>query len=217
MIQISPAILVADKQSLASQLETYYDFARQIDIDINLAGDHFAGEPTVSPATIIPYLANSEIRYGIHLMVSQPWPVMEYLITKTRKDTKLSFYIHQEANFEPVLQHQAELRYPIGMTVKAESALKPISFYQRFPEVQLMTIETGRQGNQFQPHVLQKVNQLRQGGYQGLISVDGSVNSQTAQLIRGYDLDRVSVGSFLAKSQNPQQTYNELNELLNAR
>src|SRR5690606_33134550 len=92
--------------------------------------------------------------------------------------------------------------FRIGITVKAETQMQAVEFYNQFPEVQLMTIETGKQGNPFMPAVLEKSQWLRSEGFTGMISIDGGVSLYTAETIKSYPIDRVSVGSFLSKSPN---------------
>lgn len=214
MIEISPAILEDNEKDFLNQLRNYLDFANHIDIDVNIKNDDFVGKETLSVSRVAMLLQNIDHFFGIHLMVTNPLKeINEFLNIK--KDFKGIFYIHQESNIDVILNSKIFKKHSFGITVKAESNIRSIEFYKNFPEVQLMTIETGIQGNPFKPEVLKRVEWLRSEGYLGKISIDGSVNLHTSELIREYPLDRVSVGSYLAKAQNPLLNYQKLYLALN--
>lgn len=215
MIHISPAILTNSESEFDRQMAAYSKFAQQIDIDINLAGDHFYGDPTVDVSLVAGKLKPGEVTYGIHLMVSDPYQQVVKFLELAAADLAVIFYVHQETPIADVQELDLPETYKLAVVVKAESELEDLSFYQQFPEVQLMTIETGRQGNPFKPEVLDRAEQLRSSGYQGLISVDGSINLETAVEVNKHSVDRVSVGSFLSQAEDAAENYQQLNSLLN--
>jgi pentose-5-phosphate-3-epimerase len=52
-------------------------------------------------------------------------------------------------------------------------------------------------------------------GYTGRISIDGGVNLTSAEEIKYWEIDRVSVGSFFQKSKDAQLAYMKLQLALN--
>ncbi|MCA9386767.1 hypothetical protein KC669_01910 [Candidatus Dojkabacteria bacterium] len=211
MIEISPAVLVNSEAEIEKELLGYSKLFKQVDIDINVEGDDFAGDVTLDVKSVLEYCTKySSLDYTFHLMVSEPLSLIE-LILKEWSNAK--FIIHQEANFEPVAEKLGAKN--LGICIKAESKLKDIEFYKQFKEVQLMTIVTGKQGNPFKKEILDRVEWLRESGYQGIISLDGSINLNSAQLIRNYDVNRVSVGSFFSKAENIELNKQKLELALN--
>lgn len=209
---IAPAILISNLEEFERQLAIYSEFAPQIDFDINVAYDDFKGIVTVELESILKKIKNSKLNYPVlnfHLMVTHPIDYIQMIL-----DSAISFgkvYIHQEADLTGV-----SLDSYIGITIKAESSLEAIDYYNKFTEVQLMTIETGSQGNPIKPEVLERANWLKQNGFKGSISIDGGVNDKTIELIKRYPIDKLSVGSYFSKASDPKLNYAKLLDLLNS-
>lgn len=208
---IAPAILVSNMEDFEKQLALYTEFAECIDIDINVEADKFRGIVTVDIESVLKKITSGSVHYPVcnyHLMVTFPKKYVEmiyqYDVTFNR------IYLHQEADLEDI-----EITDKIGITVKAETPMREIEYYKQFSEVQLMTIETGAQGNPIKPEILERSRWLRNNGYEGEISIDGGTNDKTAELIKQYPIDKVSVGSFFSRANDPKSNYEKLQQLLN--
>jgi pentose-5-phosphate-3-epimerase len=211
---ICPAILTNNKVEFKKEIEAYSRLFETIDIDINLEDDKFYGDVTVDTEFIVNEVRNyPHNKFNIHLMVSNPTREIDKFDQSFVKEKKISFFIHQEANISKLVDRAEELN--LKLAIKAESQPKDIAFYNKFSEIQLMTIETGKQGNKFKADILNRSEWLRNEGYKGKISIDGSVNLETAKIIRQYELDRVSVGSYFSKSENIEQAKFKLELALN--
>lgn len=211
MIQIAPAILTNSKAEFRKQLNDYSEIFELIDIDINEAGDRFEGDETVSIDFILTEIQNfSDINFTFHLMLESA----ETSINKIRKVNSQRILIHQK--FLKNYSKNDFVENNIGIVVNPDDKFLEFDFYNNFPEVQFMTVHPGSQGNMFQENVLSRVEELRRNGYRNTISIDGSVNSETANLIKNYQLDKVSVGSYLSKAENLQENAKTLHKILNA-
>lgn len=214
MIQITPAILTNDLLEFEAQLERYAKTVGLIDVDINVENDGFDGNLTVHLEDALELIASSEeantVKFNLHLMVDFPSEQIE-AINNFKFVNRV--FVHQETVIEDIEDYlMLEKR---GLAIKAESSLKAIDFYSRFSEIQLMTIKTGEQGNAFKVEVLNRVEELKKLGYKGKISIDGGVNLMSADLIKRYPIDRVSVGSFFSKSIDFERDYELLDKALN--
>lgn len=215
-IEISPAVLVSSEEEFAEQFSKVSASVEQVDIDLNHAYDTFPGKSTVSIEELIPVIKLYGFkRIGFHLMIADPIPEIN-VIAKELKGKDVYVLIHQEIDFRRVLRQAKHLNISFALVIKAETELLPIELYLSFPEIQLMTIETGKQGNPFKPETLERVEWLRNSGYRGKISLDGSVNEDTAELIKRYDVDRVSVGSYISRAQDPIASIEKLSGILNS-
>lgn len=213
MIQICPAILVKNNKDFKDQITKYTKLFDTIDIDINIEGDDFDGAVTYDPEKeFIEIQKYPETNFNIHLMVSEPSEMISAYKT-LHQTAKVKFLIHQEADFHKAIENHNDV--DIGIVVKAESRMRDIDFYNQFNEVQLMTIITGKQGNPFIPEILERVEWLREEGFKGKISLDGSVNLQTSQIIKEFDVSRVSVGSYFSKAEDLELNLQKLQLALN--
>lgn len=213
MIKITPAILTSDLDEFVTKFNEYIELFGLLDIDI--AEESFAENNTISLIDVIDSGILSEtLDIGIHLMVSDPINKLKYMVDNGLKDfSNLRIYVHQESELSKLDEYTKYFK--IGVVVKRESTLKDLSFYERFGEVQLMTIDIGKQGNSFYNDSLKRVKQLRDLGFRGDISLDGGVNLDTASLIRDVNPDRVSVGSYFQNSSDLVSDFNKLDNILN--
>jgi ribulose-phosphate 3-epimerase len=212
-IQICPAILTSSEDEFKRELEVYSKLFEVIDIDINLEGDKFYGQVTVGTDFVAKEIQKFDVKFNIHLMVSNPLREIEKFSKEQIMAKNISFFIHQESNINKLIDRVEELN--LKLAVKAGSEPREIEFYKKFPEIQLMTIETGKQGNKFKPEILSRAEWLRTNGYEGNISIDGSVNLESARIIRQHKIDRVSAGSYFSRSENVSDSKMKLALALN--
>lgn len=83
--------------------------------------------------------------------------------------------------------------------------------------VLLMSVNPGFGGQKFIPNTYKKVKQLREliqkSGSECLIEVDGGVNFETGKNLIESGADVLVAGSFVFKSENPENTINKLKKL----
>ena len=83
--------------------------------------------------------------------------------------------------------------------------------------VLLMSVNPGFGGQEFIPHTLDKVRELRalieRTGSNALIEVDGGVNDETAPQLLEAGADVLVAGSYVFKSPTPEDTIHALKAL----
>jgi pentose-5-phosphate-3-epimerase len=148
-------------------------------------------------------------------MVDDAQNQLNSLLNSSLTQKKIEIYLHQNEGFLATLSSKLPLNWKIGVYVLKDEELNDLNFYNNFDEVLFMTVSIGFQGGEFDTRVLSKVDRLRSLGYNGKVSVDGGVNLETAKLLRGHNIDRVSVGNYFKKSRNVEYDYEELYQALN--
>ncbi len=214
MIEISPAILTKDKAEFLKLIEKYKNLKS---IDIDLISFNMVDHETLKVSDIIndiPVIEGQSI--GFDFMDADPREELVEISKFEIRNSNLRIYIHQEINLTFLNDFEVPANWMMGTSVKIESELLGLDFYNNFPEVQFMSIPIGWQGSQFNPRVLEKIDKLREMGYTGKISIDGSINLETAKLLKGHDINRVSVGSYFTKSENVEGDYKKLFDVLNS-
>jgi len=213
MIKICPAILTDKIEEFEKELKEYSPLFEVIDIDVNVKVDNFKGKVTVPVEDFMHFLEMYPKNFfNIHLMTEFPLEEVKKTVSSPIFNN-LRFIIHQESRID----HQIFTllgRNRIAATLEVESELETLQFYKKFSEVQLMTVEVGYQGSTFEIKALEKSVKLRDLGFEGLISIDGGVNSETADIIKEYPIDRVSVGSYFSKSSHIENDLKQLNDAL---
>ncbi|BCX13587.1 MAG: ribulose-phosphate 3-epimerase [Candidatus Dojkabacteria bacterium] len=206
---IAPAIFTNNIDEFKFQLESYTKFAKYVDVDINYPSEIFRGMQTIELDEALSVLTKAKrenVNLSFHLMMDDPQEAIEAVMKSNIKIYKI--YIHQESNIQDI-----NIKSNLAITVNVESRLLDLEFYNQFSEVQLMTVTTGNQGNDFMPDVLEKARALREQGFTGLIGIDGGVNDKTAHLIKNYPIDKVSVGSFFSKALDPEENFQLLEKI----
>lgn len=216
MIEISPAILTNDKGLMAKLLGVYAQFDTP-QIDIDFVESSFAGNDTVPVEDVISTLVANPVqkKIGFHLMLEKPERAAR-LIVQTKEVSDYMLFIHFESEYTFIFDKSIDLE-KVGLAFNLETKLPDIKVLSQFPEIQFMSIETGKQGNPFDESAADKVAELRNMGYTGRVSLDGGINLKTAPVIKDWPIDRVSVGSYLQKSKQPELDLMKLQLALNLR
>jgi len=210
-MQITPAILTVDLK-LFGQLIKDLSFTETLDIDI--IRPPFANNLTVQFEEVKHLLTYINQSLGFHLMVTDPKLDLINMFNSGLDKKVIRIYIHQESDLTFLKDFEWPGCWSKCLAVKLESELKSIDFYNQFDEIQLMSIETGAQGNSFNDKVLERIIELRNIGYKKSISLDGGINIKTIKKLKNVGVNRISVGSYLQKSQNPQESYRMLKEAI---
>ncbi len=103
----------------------------------------------------------------------------------------------------------------IGVAIETSTAIELIfPFISKIDFVQCMGIEEiGKQGQPFDERVLQHIKKLKETFPEVEISVDGSVNLETAPLLLDAGVDRLVVGSALLQSSDIIETLEDFRNL----
>lgn len=213
-MDICPAILVDNKIDFEKQITEYTKYFRTIDIDVNVPGDSFQGMDTPALNEIIEIAERKVgIKFNFHLMMNKPFWTYEFI--KQKLGDRSYFFVHQEADLSFI--DPKESRLNIGLCVKLETKPEKADFYSKFSEIQLMAVDIGYQGSKFDIKVLTKAKNLRLGGYNGRISIDGGINLESVIDIKasGIQIDRLSVGSYFSRSKDVKTSLEKMKNILN--
>lgn len=152
----------------------------------------------------------------VHLMIVQP----ERYVEAFRKAGADILTVHAEASAH--LHRTLQQIKACGM--KAGVALNPHTPVGTLEDiigeadvVLVMSVNPGFGGQSFIAHAVEKVRKLKrlieEAGSGALIEVDGGVNTETGRLLVKAGADALVAGSFVFRSEHPEETIRELKEL----
>lgn len=152
----------------------------------------------------------------VHLMIVQP----ERYVEAFRKAGADILTVHAEASTH--LHRTLQQIKACGM--KAGVALNPHTPVGSLEDiigeadvVLVMSVNPGFGGQSFIAHAVEKVRKLKrlieEAGSGALIEVDGGVNTETGRLLVEAGADALVAGSFVFRSEHPEETIRELKEL----
>ncbi len=214
-MEIVPAVLATTEQQFRKQCNTLLPLSSRVQIDI--ADGQFVPNTTVSAEYIIKYLKNNGSLFqkhtvDFHLMV-QDWETVQKTIVTIQNDVALGLIlIHKR-----VWLTSREPKHYHCIVYNPDEDID-FTLTNKFNAVQIMTVLPGKQGNQFLPKNLSKIKQLKDGGFQGKILLDGGINSETLSIVlsQQYLPDIVAVGSYLTTAHDPQTRFARLEKIIHS-
>ena len=190
---IVPAILVTTVEELQQQVSSVKDVVEWLQLDI--ADGKFVDNKTISLADIPDNIFDG-FSVEVHLMVENP---MEYLEDCKRLRVK-RIIVHYEAIHEKldVLEKINQSGIQISIAINPGTTVSYLeNVIEYLDAVLLMTVEPGKQGQEFIPSVLDKISEIRLIAPDAVIGIDGGVKLDNINKVNKYNLDYVAVGSGL--------------------
>ena len=149
----------------------------------------------------------------VHLMIVSP----EKFIPEVKALGAYMMNVHYDAcpHLHRVVQQIKEAGMKAGVTLNPATPVALLADIIRDVDmVLLMSVNPGFGGQEFIPHTLEKVRELRalihRTGSSALIEVDGGVNDETAPLLVEAGADVLVTGSYVFKSPTPEETIHSL-------
>ncbi len=199
MIEIIPALIVSEFKELESklnQLEGAVSWA-QVDVADGLFAPTVAGEFCQELLRV-----NGRLKLEAHLMIEQP---ELYLRDWMRVADRIIVHPESTNHLPEILQSFESSAVKCGLALLLETPLERLEeFRGRFDLVQLMGIkQIGRQGESFDPQVIERVRILRAQYPDVTISVDGGVNLDNAAVLVAAGANQLVVGSAIWRDADP--------------
>lgn len=208
MVKLIPSILSDNLDDYVKFTNLYSTFSEVIHLDF-MDGVYVS---TKSPDVfeILESLKQFSVKKNLHLMLANPKSVLEKISEFEGIDT---VYIHADV-FDRELLNQS-FNYKIGLILNPEMK---VSDYRELilsvGTVMLMTVIPGKQGNEFLPTVLTKIDEIRAMNFIGEIHLDGHINQDTLGKCMSFQPDVLNIGSAMQKSTNPKEVYDSLKLLV---
>ena len=212
-IHINPSILSADFADLTGELARI----RTADMaHVDVMDNHFVPNLTFGPPVVERIRAVSPIPLDAHLMIEDPdtWAPVYAEIGCA------SVTFHLEAATAPV-RLARELRAAgarASVAVRPATPIEPlIDLLPEFDQILIMTVEPGFGGQSFLLQMMEKVSAVRSYAEELNpsmdIQVDGGINEQTAKTAVQAGANVLVAGSFVFRSEDPEECVRKLNRL----
>lgn len=230
MTEIIPAVLAKDINDLRQKIANVVNVTHIVQIDMcdgrfvesqswPMQRDDIASTSLIlEEEEGLPYWEDLDFEFD--LMVKDAIKQFDFFVRLGAK--RIIFHLEAEDESElkdfinsidPYTRENLEIGIAINTTTEIER-LSP--FINSIDFVQCMGIENlGFQGEPFDEKVLNQIKELRKEYSDLVISVDGSVNEETAPLLVEAGANRLVAGSILMKSFDVKETISWLEELGN--
>lgn len=228
-VEIIPAILPADFYEIEEKMERIVGRVPVVQIDV-VDGEFVKGVRTWPYKEIGDERFNAllleqesfpffnEISFEVDLMVSDPLSVWQDWVTLGA--VRIIAHIEAVEERQDFLNRIKEMTVPhdsffhieTGIAIGVETPISEIiDLIPHVDVVQCMGIaEIGKQGEEFDERVIEKIKEIKKQFPKCVVSVDGGVNSESAPLLRKAGADRLVSGSFIFDSDDVDEAINEL-------
>lgn len=228
MTEVIPAVLAKDFNDLRQKIANVVNVAHIVQIDIcdgkfveskSWPMDRNDAESValiLDEQEGLPYWEDLDFEFD--LMVKDAIKQFDFFVRLGAK----RIVFHLEAEDEKELKEFIDSMDPytretleIGIAINTSTSVEKLfPFINSIDFIQLMGIEhIGFQGEPFDERVLKQISEIKSKYNDIIISVDGSVNEETASLLVEAGASRLVVGSALMKSFDVKATMKELEEL----
>lgn len=207
---IAPSVLAADFSDLKNEIVKVKD-TKWLHIDI--MDGHFVPNISFGPVIVQAIRKVSNHIFDTHLMISNP---IKYALAFVEAGSdRITFHHEAVTNPQEVIAHLRSLNVKVGVSIKPHTKVNEIAGYlQDLDQVLVMSVEPGFGGQKFDPSSLNKIQELdtirKQRKLNFLIVVDGGVNHVNAPLLNKAGTDVLVAGSYIFKSDSPQERIDAL-------
>lgn len=177
-VQIAPSILSADFARLGEEILSIEKAGADY-VHVDVMDGMFVPNITIGPVVIKGVKKASTIPLDVHLMINEP---IRY-IDDFRKAGSDWITVHCEAcdDIDATIEKIRQSGAKTGVSLKPGTELDEelMRVIKTVDLVLIMSVEPGFGGQSFMPEVLDKMKSIRKG-FDGIISIDGGINKQTA-------------------------------------
>lgn len=209
-MKIVPSLVEQSAATLFDRITYLSPYFHRFQIDIE--DGVFVKNKTLSTKEFVDYFTNLPAEalakvgptvFDFHLMVYDPETHLKILSKFPQKQIGVVF-IHKSV-FPPLKQLTTSYpHFTFGLVLNPEDKVDAVdsALINRLSDIQIMTVDPGRQGQPFIPEALQKIEQLRKREFTGKIYIDGAVNELSIPIILSlsHKPDILCPGSYLAQS-----------------
>ena len=161
-----------------------------------------------------PLAGISDLGIEIHLMVVDPLNHVEDWLKAGAKRLIVHLEAVHEHDVDNILKlcqkYGADLMLAINPQTPVEQ-LRP--YFNKVNFFQVLAVDPGKAGQNFQPLVLDKIKFLRQEAPSAKIEVDGGINPETAAAAKKAGADIAISASYIFSSDNPEEAFRELENI----
>ena len=204
---IVPAILATNPDEYKAQVETIFPFAERVHIDVT--DGNFAPNLTL-PETQIWW--PQEWKVDIHMMVARP---SEYIDTIIQLNPNMViFHAEVEEDLAPIFENETMIKPGLALlrSTVPETVAPAI---QAAEHILIFSGNLGEMGGRASMMQLEKIRLIKEINSNVEIGWDGGANLSNVFNLTQSGVDVVNVGSAIMNSQNPEQSYKQMEAEIN--
>ena len=207
---ITPAILATNPDEYKAQVEAIFPFAERVHIDVT--DGNFAPNLTL-PETQIWW--PQEWKVDIHMMVARPSEHIDTIIQLN--PNMVIFHAEVEEDLVPIFERlKNETMIKPGLALLRSTVPETVATaIQAAEHILIFSGNLGEMGGHASMMQLEKIRLIKKINSNVEIGWDGGVNLSNIFNLAQSGVDVVNVGSAIMNSQNPEQSYKQMEAEIN--
>ena len=196
------------------------DFLREIDktdvdyIHVDVMDGKYVKYKTMSYSELSTIGYYTKKRLDVHFMVSRP---LKYIDNYANLNVSyMSFHLDTKDKIEDIIKRTKLYGIKVGIVLNPDDPIEKVFPYlEDINLILLMTVNPGLPGQTLIEEVIPKIfalkKEIKMRNLNILVSADGGINLDNKSLLKGCDI--IVCGSAISKSNNYQETINELRNI----
>lgn len=219
MIKVYPAILTDSIAEVQQQLDLIKGQPQIKVVHIDIIDGYFTDNLTITPMDLVE-VNLGQLEIDFHLMTEEPLSFAEEIVNfreflaprtvigQVEKMTSQNDFV------DLLLSQEIRAGLSLNLYTPHEEILE--SVFKKLQVLQLMAIEAGEQGRQFNPNVFAKLEEVKARAKHSNpdleIIMDGGVKLENIDEVKHHQINGVVVGSALWQSENIEKTLERLRQ-----
>lgn len=206
MVEVAPSVLAADPLHVYRDVNRLVEAGAQV-LHLDIMDGHFVPNLSFGPQLVAALRRDFPgLILDVHLMMSNP----EHFIQAFSDAGADEITLHSEVKGDVpgMLGQIRQLGKKAGLSLKPATPVSEVQPYLKACDLFLiMTVEPGFGGQKMMPELLDKLEALRQAGFEGTLSVDGGVGEGNCQQVVAKGATRLVMGTAAFQSPDPKALF----------
>jgi ribulose-phosphate 3-epimerase len=209
-MKLIPAINEQTFEEIKNKLEIITPFTDWVQIDVS--NDTFSPHVTWgNPQDLLSYQTSLSIE--VHLMIDNPENVLEQWL-KIPSVKRAIIHYESTEDIDKNIEIAQQCGKELGLALNPETGWELLTkYFDRVNFVQLLAVNPGLSGQDFNLRILEKIRTLRDYKKNVIIEIDGGVNLNVAKLVKEAGADIINSSSFIFKNPDMARTIKALKEI----
>lgn len=183
-------------------------------IHVDVMDGKYVKQKTMSYSELSSIGYYTKKRLDVHFMVSKP---LKYIDNYANLNVSyMSFHLDTKDKIEDIIKRTKLYGIKVGIVLNPDDPIENVFPYlEDIDLVLLMTVKPGLPGQTLIEDVIPKIfalkKEIKMRNLNVLVSADGGINLDNKSLLKGCDI--LVCGSAISKSNNYQETINELRKI----
>ncbi len=206
-MEIIPAILETTWSEVQKKIKLVDGLTAWLQLDVS--DGRFTPYATWSNPQDL-FLLESKAKLEIHLMISEPWlKTKEWLASPAKRIVVQveAFASPESVRFDEIINTAQKYGKEVVWGFKIETQWEKYRdlIASAGSRVLFLSVEPGRQGQEFDRRVLDKIKSLKSAHPQVRVEVDGGINPSVVGDLKNAGADALVVGSYIFDSPDPRK------------